>query len=76
MELVELARTQLRTDLVAAAGADTAEVVGTPVRVATALFAHSEPWTLPLRLREHLRGWFTVLDLEESSALEITPSEG
>lgn len=62
---VDAQRRRCMADLPAGSVTERAEAVGTPVRVGAALVATAVPWTLPLRVREHLRGWFTVLDLEE-----------
>jgi energy-coupling factor transporter ATP-binding protein EcfA2 len=51
---------------------DVAAAVGTPVAVTTFLQADAAPWTLPVRFREHLRGWFDFIDLEETAGLPIS----
>ncbi|MBK6761755.1 MAG: hypothetical protein IPG68_00010 [Micrococcales bacterium] len=40
------------------------EYLGVPVKAAAALVARSEPGTLPLRFHEHLRGWFSAVDID------------
>ena len=50
--------------------------LGIPVKAAAALIARSDPGTLPLRFHEHLRGWFTAVDIdvvELSDALVTRP---
>lgn len=52
------------------------EYLGIPVKAAAALLATTEPGTLPLRLHEHLRGWFSAVDIdvvEPSQALVTRP---
>lgn len=52
------------------------EYIGVPVRAAAALLARSQPGTLPLRFHEHLRGWFSAVDIDimEPSAALVTRS--
>ena len=51
--------------------AQTADVyLGVPVKAAAALIARTDPGTLPLRFHEHLRGWFTAVDIDV-----VKPSE-
>lgn len=40
------------------------DLVGTPVRVSASLVFPTSDGSQPLRLREHLRGWFNILDLD------------
>lgn len=52
------------------------EYLGVPVKAAAALLACSEPGTLPLRFHEHLRGWFSAVDIDvvkPSEALATRP---
>jgi hypothetical protein len=61
---MEQARGELDVTL-GGAGAEHEEFLGTPVRAQTLVVADGAPGPLPLRIREHLRGWFTAVDLEE-----------
>lgn len=54
------------TDYMRGPADDVAAAVGAPVSVSTCLQATTAPWTLPLRFREHLRGWFDYIDLDET----------
>lgn len=42
------------------------DALGTPLRVTATLVAPAGSGPVPLRLREHVRGWFTVLDLDDA----------
>ena len=64
-EAVEGARARM-TDYMRGPADDVAAAVGAPVSVSTCLQATTAPWTLPLRFREHLRGWFDYIDLDET----------
>lgn len=66
---IERARADQADDLTRF-GANAAGALGTPVSAAVALVATEPDATLPLRLREHLRGWFDVVDLDEMTYAE------
>ncbi len=40
------------------------DYLGVPVKAAAALLATTESGTLPLRFHEHLRGWFSAVDID------------
>jgi energy-coupling factor transporter ATP-binding protein EcfA2 len=68
---MELARGELDAAL-GGGGSDAEEFLGTPLRAKALVVAHAAPWTLPLRIREHLRGWFSAVELEEAP-LDLAP---
>ena len=61
---MEHARGALDAEL-GGAGSEHEEFLGTPLRAQALLVADEVPGTLPLRVREHLRGWFSAVELEE-----------
>ncbi|MGB7983395.1 MAG: DUF87 domain-containing protein [Candidatus Nanopelagicales bacterium] len=66
--LDEASMKQARDDLdreLGGSGSEHEEFLGTPVIAGAAVVATGPPWTLPLRLREHLRSWFSWVDLDE-----------
>lgn len=67
---INLARTEHAEDVSRFGPAEAPGVVGTPIRASAALVAGAPEATLPLRLREHLRSWFDVVDLDEMPATE------
>jgi hypothetical protein len=69
---INQARTEHADDVTRFGPADGPGALGTPIRCAAALVTADPRGTLPLRLREHLRGWFDVVDLDEMPAAEAT----
>lgn len=75
---ISAAREDLADELAEAPGHPREEFLGIPARVAAALVPVDAPGTVPLRFWEHLRGWFSAVDLDfvptrEALAGEVMP---
>lgn len=67
---IDQARTEQADDVTRFGQAEGPGVLGTPIRAAAALVSTDPTGNLPLRMREHLRGWFDVVDLDEMPAAQ------